>query len=347
MGPPASASVDPPRLDALGETIRDRRRQLQLTQTGLAERSGWTQERISAMEHGKYGLPSLSGMSRLAAALHMPLLTLIVAAGFPNDRLGLDYPEDGQPLNTSSLLLTVHHLMSIGATDLREALDRAATVLATVMGADKIDAFLLELSTATLVALGASATPMAATQRRLGLDRMPLANQTREAEVYRSGRSYVSGHIDRDPQIARGVVEGMGAHSMLIVPLDIGGERRGVLAAFSAQSDRFTTDDVSFLEIAARWVGMMAHRAELSKAIATMAAESARNAAAGEIVTVVAHDLNNLLKLLTGRLDLLQRKLLGTERAGELEDVVAASRTTLRIEELVHGLLDGSRGAHG
>ena len=59
----------PPVLARLGTTIRDHRKELDLTQSQLADRLGWTQERISVLETGKYGLPSLPLLSHLAGAL--------------------------------------------------------------------------------------------------------------------------------------------------------------------------------------------------------------------------------------------------------------------------------------
>ncbi|HEX6507984.1 MAG TPA: helix-turn-helix transcriptional regulator, partial [Chloroflexota bacterium] len=66
----------PPDLTRLGTTIRDRRKELDLTQVQLAERLGWSQERVSVLETGKYGLPSLPLLGHLADALELPLSTL-------------------------------------------------------------------------------------------------------------------------------------------------------------------------------------------------------------------------------------------------------------------------------
>jgi transcriptional regulator with XRE-family HTH domain len=60
---------------ALAAFIRHRRMGLRLTQTQLAERVGWSQERISNLESGKYGLPTILALSRLATmTMKTPLL---------------------------------------------------------------------------------------------------------------------------------------------------------------------------------------------------------------------------------------------------------------------------------
>jgi transcriptional regulator with XRE-family HTH domain len=64
-------------LEAFGQFVRHRRRELGLTQTQLGDRLGWAQERVSVLEHGKYGLPSLPQLYRLADALGLPLDELL------------------------------------------------------------------------------------------------------------------------------------------------------------------------------------------------------------------------------------------------------------------------------
>ena len=68
-------------LVALGTFVRERRSELGLTQTELGDRLGWAQERVSVLEHGKYGLPSLPQLCRLADALHTELDELVRRLG--------------------------------------------------------------------------------------------------------------------------------------------------------------------------------------------------------------------------------------------------------------------------
>lgn len=67
---------------ALGAFIRRRRRELGLTQAELGEQVGYVQERISSLEHGKYGMPSIAALSALAEALQVDLLDLLCEAGY-------------------------------------------------------------------------------------------------------------------------------------------------------------------------------------------------------------------------------------------------------------------------
>jgi hypothetical protein len=72
-----------------------------------------------------------------------------------------------------------------------------------VAGADKVDAFLYDRSRDSLVALGSCNQPLSILQRRHGLDGLPVSN---------GGRT---------------------------VPLDVGGARRGMMAAISPSSRRW------------------------------------------------------------------------------------------------------------
>ena len=68
-------------LVALGSLVRDRRKELGLTQTDLGDRLGWAQERVSLLENGKYGLPSLPQLCRLADGLELPFDALLRSVG--------------------------------------------------------------------------------------------------------------------------------------------------------------------------------------------------------------------------------------------------------------------------
>lgn len=83
---------DAARLQALGACIRARREELGLTQVQLGRRLGYYQERISAIERGTYGLPSLPAFAALAAALEIGLSDLIEAAGYSLTRPGAGEP---------------------------------------------------------------------------------------------------------------------------------------------------------------------------------------------------------------------------------------------------------------
>src|SRR5215210_5964620 len=151
-------------------------------------------------------------------------------------------------------LATLEQLLAIRSTELDEALDQAADLVASALGADKVDAFLFEPESQSLVAHGTSRTPMGHEQHAIGMDRLPLANGGRTVEVFQSGKSRLTGRADEDPGELRGLTEGLGIRSMICARLGVDCETRGVLSVASAMPDQWSEDDLRFVEAAARWV---------------------------------------------------------------------------------------------
>ena len=325
---------------ALGLFIRQRRAELGLTQSALGERTGWKQERISILENGRYGLPSLPALSRLASALECNLSEVLAAAGYADE--DISSAEDTERSGAASLP-TLQQLLAIPATSLQEALSKASDLIVEVMQADKIDAMIYEPEISSLVALGTSNTPMGRRQHQIGMNRMPLVNGGREVEVFQTGETYFSGQAKADPGMLVGVTEGLGGQSVIIVPLDILGERRGILIALSSRQDHFVADDLAFMQLLARWVGMIAERAEMAEQLAAEAIQRARRAEAEELMTVLAHDLNNHLTPLKGHIDLLRRQAEAEDHPRELSSAGEAANAITRMQQLIADLLDASR----
>jgi len=245
------------------------------------------------------------------------------------------------------LLTMLERLLEIDATEIRAALFEMSQLLAHAFGADKVDIVLYDASIDSLVAMGTSDTPLGRKQRTLGLDRMPIANGGREVAVFQSGESHVTGHAEQDPAELVGLVRGLGIRSSMIVPLVVGGVRRGLLLASSTTPERFSERDLRVLEAAARWVGMVAHRAELVEQLAREAVERGRRAAADELVTVVAHDLRNYLTPLKARVDLLLRRARRRKNQDDVKDAEVASRELDRLAGMIGNLLDAARLEEG
>ncbi len=325
---------------ALGAFVRERRGALGLTQTQLGDRTGWMQERVSILENGKYGMPSLPALVRLASALECRLSQLLSAIGYAEDEVAS--ARDTENSGAASLH-TLQRLLAIPATSMKESLNQASDLISGVMKADKIDAMVYEPETNSLVALGTSNTPMGRRQHMIGMNRLPLANGGREVEVFQTGEPYYSGQAKDDPGMLIGITEGLGGQSVIAVPLDIAGTRRGVLVALSSRQDYFVADDLAFMELLARWVGMVAERAELAEQVAAEAVQHARRAAAEELMTVLAHDLNNHLTPVKGHIDLLRRRAQQESRLRDLSSVEEVSRAITRMQQLISDLTDAAR----
>jgi signal transduction histidine kinase len=245
------------------------------------------------------------------------------------------------------LLEALQRLLTIDAADVDAALDAATNELAACLEADKVDAFLLDTGVTTLVARGTSDTPMGRRQRELGLHVLPLANGGRAAEVYETKRSFLDGHVERDERELIGLREALGVRSSILVALDVPGVGDGVLLASSAQNEFFSEGDLRFLEAVARWVGLVAHRAQLTERLAAEARQEGRQRAAEELMTVLAHDMRNLLAPLKGRLDMIQRRA-GYEAREVLEENAREALFALeRLRRFLDELLDVERLERG
>jgi signal transduction histidine kinase/transcriptional regulator with XRE-family HTH domain len=327
----------------LGDFIRRHRSAQKVTQVDLAGRLGWTQERISVLENGKYGMPSLPSLSHLASTLDTTLFAMLTAAGFGDEGISAVAQSDPTEHAGTVLLRTMRRLLTIEATSLEDALEQAADMVAEVMSADKVDAFILEPESDTLVALGSSNTPMGRKQFTIGMNRMPIANGGREVEVFQTGRSYRSGHAKDDQGMLVGVTEGLGVQSLLTVPLDVAGRRRGVLLAESMRPDLFTEEDLSFLETIATFIGVAAERAESAEQNASKLALAARRMAAEELLTVLAHDLRNHLTPVKAYIRMISKKAEREDHQDYLRNANQAGRAVDRIEGMIDELLDAAR----
>ncbi len=245
------------------------------------------------------------------------------------------------------LLSTLEHLLAIEATEVKPALSQAAQLIGDALYAEKVDAFLFEPSSNSLLSLGSNDTPMSHHQRALGLDRQQIANGGRMVEVFLTGDSYICGRVDEDQQELRGVrtpePKGLGIVSQIGASFEVNGERRGVLMAGASMHDFFTEKDLRFIEAAARWVGMVTHRAELVEQQTKEAVELGRRLAAEELLTIMAHDLRNYLTPLKGHLNLIERRARREERAADLRDAQVAISTLTRLNHLISNLLDVAR----
>ena len=253
----------------------------------------------------------------------------------------------GETRTAALALDTLERLLALPASDLVSALTQACNLVAEAVRADKVDAFLYDGRKASLVAIGSSTQPLSDKQRRLGLDVLPVANGGRVVYVFQTGKTFVTGHLEDDPEELRGVKQSLEIRSKIGVPLDVGGQRRGMMMIAALAPEHFTAEDVRVAESVVRWVGMVAHRAELVEQIARTAAETGRRAAAEELITVMAHDLRNFLAPISARLNLLNARAVRDQRPMDVRDCDRALQGVDRLGRMINSLLDVARIEQG
>jgi two-component system, OmpR family, sensor kinase len=234
--------------------------------------------------------------------------------------------ESSRPDDAPSLRTTLEQLLSLDATE-----------------AEKVDVLLYEAASDSLVALGVSDTPLARLEQARGLDRMPLANEGRAVEVFRTGVARYDGFVDQDEQELIGVRAGLGVRSTVITPLIVGDERRGAITVASTENERFSPDNLEWMRAVTHWVGMVLHRAELVETIASDAVAMGRRAVAEELITTLAHDFRTPLTPLRGNLEILRVRAQNEARADDLRLLDATLRIVQRMEGMTTDMLDASR----
>jgi signal transduction histidine kinase len=241
------------------------------------------------------------------------------------------------------LLETLERLLEIPSSDLKTALTLACDAVAAARRADKVDAFLLEPTKNSLVAIGTSNQPLSNLQRNAGLDILPIANGGRVVHVYETKAPFRTGHLTEDPGELKGVREVLKIESKVGVPIEVAGQVRGVLMVASLARDFFTEEDERFAVSISRWVGSVAHRAELVQEIGKNAVEQGRRAVAEELVTILAHDLRNFVSPILARLQLIQRRAAQDKREVDVRDSEAALWAVRRLNRLIADILDVAR----
>jgi len=248
-----------------------------------------------------------------------------------------------QPDNTNRLLDTLQRLLAIPAAELENALSYACNAVADALHADKVDAFLYDEARDCLVALGTSSTPLSSLEKKLGLDVLQVSNGGRVAYVFKTGETFVSGRLREDAEELRGIKEGLKINSKIGVPLEVGGRRQGMMMIASLQPDFFQPADVEFAESVARWVALIAHRAELVQEVTRNAVEQGRRQVAEELITVLAHDLRNYITPISARVHLIRGRAKEDTRQNDVKDADFALKAVGRLNQLIADILDIAR----
>ena len=248
--------------------------------------------------------------------------------------------EAGERVEQDRLWTTLERILVLDAMDLETVLDQAAQIAAEALGADKVDAFVYEAETMSLVALGTSDTPMGRQQQAMGLDRLPLVNGGRAVEVFRSGQRHIDGNVEADPDELEGIKSGLGVRSAMLRRLDVAGERRGVLSAVSARPDDFSVDDAALFNaigpVFGHWLTLVLHRAELVLQLGAIREERGR-----------LEENFKMLQCLTPRQREVATLIAHGSTNGEIADRLAVSEGTVanHVENILRRLGFRSRAA--
>ena len=127
------------------------------------------------------------------------------------------------------LLKTLEWLLSIDDIEVSAVLNQAAQSIAETLSAEKVEVFIHNRESHTLVALGTSDLSIVEGEQAHELHQLPLANRGRIVLTFLEGGSYITGRADLDAEEQRDTtsLEEPGIRSAIIVPIEVNGERQG------------------------------------------------------------------------------------------------------------------------
>lgn len=237
------------------------------------------------------------------------------------------------------LLAGMRRLFAIESRSVAEAMEQATEFISEVLRAEKVDIFLYEADREMLVAVNTNESPMTVHEHALGLDELPLSEGGRIVEVFRTGTTYINGHVELDQEMREATRHELGVRSSLIVPLTIEQNIEGVILANSGRNNAFTPDDARLLEVVAHLTGMLVERTRMVAARAELDRLKEAERIRSEFLATVSHDLQTPLTAMRASLGLLEMSAAANLSQDERELLATARRNVDRLRVRVNDLL--------
>lgn len=263
----------------------------------------------------------------------LAVLGQMAAVAIENDRL---LGRERRRSRQGEVLL---NLASLEPTDIDDLLQRLALAVNDAMGADKTVAMLLDPLRGQLISRGMAGTAMAERARRLGLDRLPLRDDSFIAQVFATRQPLLCNETYDDPRTRSELAE-LGIRSMLAAPIVVDGQPVGVIHLATSRPGSFDPDDLSFLTLIAERVGLQLKKLDLAGRRAEMERRHAHQQAREDFTAVVSHELKTPVAVIRAYTEVLLRRAEkeGADRA--VADVLSrieeqAARMLAMIEQLL------------
>ncbi len=244
-----------------------------------------------------------------------------------------------------SKLISLLQYMSSELPDkmLKEVSQAIEERIGEVMGVQKVEVLVYQQETDELISLGASVTTLGRVQHELGLDHLPLGKAGVLADVFRTGQPFFSNDLDSLPTFPTALKEHLGLKAAMAVPLEVEGQRRGLITVMSTSADSFSDDDLPFLTLISIRLGHMLHHQELSKELAEAETERLARAERENFLLVVAHDLKNALTTIRGNAQLAVRRAARGDTATTEQTFRLITTRAGQAIQLVNDMVDVSQ----
>jgi two-component system OmpR family sensor kinase len=226
---------------------------------------------------------------------------------------------------------------------LKEVTQAIEERIGEVMGVQKVGVLLYQQETDELISLGTSETTLGRMQHELGLDHLALGKAGVLADVFRTGQPFLSNNLDTLSTFPAALKEHLGLKAAMVVPLEVEGERRGLITVMSTSADAFTDDDLPFLTLISIRLGHMLHHQELSKELAEAETERLARAERENFLLVVAHDLKNALTTIRGNAQLAVRRVARGDTTTSEQTLRLITTRAGQAIQLVNDMVDVSQ----
>lgn len=273
--------------------------------------------------------PSPPVGSRITA---LEILASIAAVTIENDRL---LRSERRRASQAEQLL---ELAAIQDLDLHPFLQKVADAINSTLGVDDTCLVLLDENGREVICTGWATGADGAGQHDDGALRRFLES-TWAAELLATGQPLLCDDVTQEPGAASEFA-GTPVRSLLAVPIQVGGKRRGILGVATAHAGGFRPEDLAFVTMLAAQVGLSVERTELARRQVEISRAQARQQARQEFLGLVSHELKTPVAVLKAYTELLLRKAeIDPSRASD-RDVLArmleqADRMLAMIEQLL------------
>ncbi|HEX9014639.1 MAG TPA: ATP-binding protein [Chloroflexota bacterium] len=270
------------------------------------------------------------GMSRLTG---LGILAGIAAVTLENDRL---LAQEHRRVEQAELLL---ELAAAEQPELLSFLQRVASATNGALGADDTVIALRDERGREVICTAGSSPAAEESRRRDGAAR-GLLDTAWAREILATGQPFLCGDTSEEPSVSRDPVV-MGRRSFVAVPIQMRGERRGILMMAAAEPNGFGPEDTAFLTLIATQAGLSAERTELARRQLEVSREQAKQQARQEFLGQVSHELKTPVAVLKAYTELLTRKAeLDPSRASDQDILARMLEQTDWMLAMIEQLLD-------
>ncbi len=263
----------------------------------------------------------------------LEILASIAAVSIENDRLLM---QERRRAHQAEILLD---LAAIQDLEMTPYLQRVADAINLSLAVDDTELVLLDEKGQRAVCASRTGGARAGGDCQDGL--IPDSLETSwVSEILASGQPLLCDDVTLDPRVNSEFGHSP-VRSLLAVPIQVGGDRKGILRVATTHPNSFGSEDLTFLTLIATQVGLAVERAELTRRQVEFSREQARQQARQEFLGLVSHELKTPVAVLKAYTELLMRKT-------EIDPLRAADRDVLarmmeqadRMLAMIEQLLD-------